>query len=421
VIPSHTAGEPAEEPAEESAAASRRQSAAEPTAAGESGPGFTIQEIEQLYEFPEGTSGRGQRIGIVALNRGRALDGKQLVGGYEKEGLERAFAGLGRRMPTISDVPVDSHKGRDRNAPGDGDPKHDVTAEVLLDLQVAGGLAPDAEYVVYFSESSEQGLTDAVWRAVTDRDNDLTVLLICYGSPEGAEDGALWTGMCLDELDRALAAAALRGITVVTSCGDNGGAGAPWSTRVHADFPAASPWVLSCGGTRVDRFTREQDQQQVRLESVWNDGRGASGGGISRLVPRPPWQSAADLPGSADWANYSGRGVPDVAALADPATGVYTYDAKGDRILSGGTSVSAPIWAALVARLAEAMGGAQGDGLGEGARLGLLAPALYELLGTDAFTDVMLGDNGPYRARRGWDPCTGLGTPRGTRLLSALR
>jgi kumamolisin len=129
----------------------------------------------------------------------------------------------------------------DDNRPGEGKGAYDVTAEVLLDLQVAGGLAPDAEYVVYFSESSEQGLTDAVWRAVTDEANDLTVLLICYGqSRRGPRTGLCGPG-CAWTSWTGLAAAALRGITVVTSCGDNGGAGAPWSTRVHADFPAAQP------------------------------------------------------------------------------------------------------------------------------------------------------------------------------------
>jgi kumamolisin len=96
-----------------------------------------------------------------------------------------------------------------------------------------------------------------------------------------------------------------------------------------------------------------------------------------------------------------------VSAVADPQTG-YRVRVDGTDMVIGGTSAVAPLWAALVARLAQATG----------RRFGLLQPALYAQAG--AFRDITSGTNGTYHAGPGWDPCTGLGSPNGTALLAAL-
>jgi kumamolisin len=124
------------------------------------------------------------------------------------------------------------------------------------------------------------------------------------------------------------------------------------------------------------------------------------------VFPLPEWQAKSGVP--APTAKAGGRGVPDVAAVADPQTG-YQVLVDGRRAVYGGTSAVAPLWAALVARLAQATG----------SRLGLVNPALYAAGG--GFRDVVTGDNGSFSARRGWDACTGLGVPDGTALLAALK
>ncbi len=214
--------------------------------------------------------------------------------------------------------------------------------------------------------------------------------------------------MATEQSDQALAVAALRGISVVCSCGDNGAAGLPLSTRVHADYPASSPWVLGCGGTTV-----RPDNAGTDREIVWNDGLGASGGGVSAITPRPAWQSAASVPEPVDaWErpDFLGRGVPDVAAVADLTTGVAVVDAAGNTVMGGGTSVSAPIWAGLLARCREQ----------SGERLGFVTPLLYQQ--PAGVRDVPKGDNGAYPAARGeWDPCTGLGVPDGKAFLEVVR
>jgi kumamolisin len=145
---------------------------------------------------------------------------------------------------------------------------------------------------------------------------------------------------------------------------------------------------------------------EVRAETVWNNGtgHGATGGGVSEAFDRPSWQAAAGVP---VLGSKPGRGVPDVAAVADPQTG-YRVRVDGADIVIGGTSAVAPLWAALVTRLAQA---AQ-------RRLGLLQPVLYDVPG--GFRDITTGSNGAFAAGPGWDACTGLGAPVGTGLLAGL-
>ncbi|MGH8861522.1 MAG: peptidase S53, partial [Jatrophihabitantaceae bacterium] len=106
--------------------------------------------------------------------------------------------------------------------------------------------------------------------------------------------------------------------------------------------------------------------------------------------------------------------VPDVAGNADPQTG-YQVLVDGRSVVIGGTSAVAPLWAGLVARLAQATGGLLhdfADKLYAGAAAGS-SPA--------GFVDVTAGDNGSFRAGPGWDACTGLGSPDGAALLARLQ
>jgi kumamolisin len=148
------------------------------------------------------------------------------------------------------------------------------------------------------------------------------------------------------------------------------------------------------------------------METVWNDGQGgASGGGISTHFAVPAYQQALSIPNSIATGN-PGRGVPDIAGDADPATG-YNVRIDGTDTVIGGTSAVAPLWAALVAIVNQLTG----------TRAGLLNPILYGNAG--ALTDITEGDNQVngegYGAGPGWDACTGLGTPIGTAVLNAVR
>ena len=112
-------------------------------------------------------------------------------------------------------------------------------------------------------------------------------------------------------------------------------------------------------------------------------------------------------------AGSTGRGVPDVAGNADPDTG-YQILVDGQQTVIGGTSAVAPLWAALISRLAQATGNSFGliqQQLYAGVAAGQAAPG---------FQDITVGNNGAFSAGPGWDACTGLGSPDGTALLSQL-
>jgi kumamolisin len=313
---------------------------------------FTPPQLADVYAMPSGTDGTGTTLAIIELG-----------GGYTEADLRAYFSGIGVPEPRVRAVGVDGGS----NAP-EGDPSG-ADGEVMLDIEVAGGLAPAAD--ISWGQSEDQ-----------------------------------WTAQARTAMDEAFADAGSLGVTVTAAAGDDGSADNETDRRAHVDFPAASPSVLGCGGTTlsVDPTT----------ETVWGGaGRGATGGGVSATFPLPAYQSSAGVPRQAD-TGRPGRGVPDVAAAADPATG-YQVRVDGQDIVLGGTSAVAPLWAALVCRLAQALG----DPLGQPhqvlygpARPGVAAPG---------FRDVTSGSNGAYDAGSGWDACTGLGTPDGTALLQALR
>jgi kumamolisin len=211
-------------------------------------------------------------------------------------------------------------------------------------------------------------------------------------------------------LDEAIADGVALGVTVTVAAGDNGSSDGVSGGQPHVDFPASSPHALGCGGTSLQA---DPSTGVVSSETVWNDGTtgGATGGGVSAEFPLPTWQATAGVPAAP--AGGTGRGVPDVAGNADPDTG-YQVLVDGQQTVIGGTSAVAPLWAGLVARIAQSLGD----------RLGLAQTALYA--GVEPATpvaglrDITSGNNGAYSAGPGWDACSGLGVPVGSALLTRL-
>jgi len=273
-------------------------------------------------------------------------------------------------------------------------------------------LVPGAHIFVYFTEFTTQGWTEALQQAITD-DNAISVISISYGNPEDDPNGA-WTTSGVNLVNQAFEAAASRGITICAASGDDGSQD-QGSVGAHADFPASSPWVLGVGGTSLK--ATQGSQPQIASEVVWNDlelpsPAGAGGGGVSSIFPLPAYQNSAGVPRSANPPHLIGRGVPDVAAVADPYTGVVVMHVNGKHLEPiGGTSASAPLWASLIVRMNQ----------GLGSRVGFLNPTLYASCAEGVLNDITVGNNGAYQAGTGWDACTGFGSPDGNKLLHALK
>ena len=340
---------------------------------------YTPVQLGELYKFPVGTNGAGQTIAVIELG-----------GGYETADLNTYFSGLGVGNPSVTAVGVDGAKNEPGQDPSGAD------GEVLLDIEVIGALSPAAKILVYFAPNTDGGFLDAVADAAHATPTP-TAMSISWGQSEDQ-----WTAQARTALDDALLDAAALGVTVTAAAGDNGSSDGSGGSSNHADFPASSPHALACGGTSL-----RAKGTAISSETVWNDGAGggATGGGVSDVFALPSWQAGVGVPAVA---KPGGRGVPDVAGNADPQTG-YQVLVDGTHAVYGGTSAVAPLWAALVARLAQSLG----------SPLGLLQPKLYPLHA--ALHDITSGNNGAYKAKKGWDACTGLGTPNGTAILAGLK
>jgi len=350
--------------------------------------------VAQLYSFPAGVDGTGECIGILEFG-----------GGYNTNDLNTYFQQLGVSAPAITAVSVGG--ATNQPEPGDGSPN----TEVMLDIEVAGAVAPGASIVVYFSHFTEQGWIDAITTAVHDDLHKPSVLSISWGF---AEDRNIWSSQAIQAVNEAFQAAVAMGVTVCCAAGDDGSRDQIDDGLAHCDFPAASAWVLACGGT-----TLQATGAGITSETVWNGGTngGATGGGISDNIDLPAWQSQANVPPSVNPGGRVGRGVPDVAGNADPATG-YQIIADGQPAVVGGTSAVAPLWAGLIARINQQLG----------TPTGFLNPLLYsQAANTNGFNDITTGTNditgeiGGYSAGPGWDACTGLGSPVGVAIASALK
>lgn len=354
-------------------------------------PWFTPLELGSLYNFPAG-DGTGQCIGILEFG-----------GGYDDTDLSSYFTALGLAKPSITAVGV----GGASNQPG---VDQGADGEVMLDIEVAGALAPKAKLAVYFTDFTEKGWVDVVTTAVHDTKHAPHVLSISWGYAEG---NYTWTQAAIAAVNEAFQEAALLGMSVCVASGDDGSADDVEDGHAHVDFPASSPYVLGIGGTSL-----RGAGGQISGETVWNNHqqRNAGGGGISDVFPLPDWQTGTRIPPSVNPGGRVGRGVPDLAANADPNTGYFVRSSGQDGV-AGGTSAAAPLWSALLARINQ----------GLGAKVGYFNPLLYSKIGpARVCRDVVTGNNDPnghiggYPAGSGWDACTGWGSPNGAALLTAL-
>jgi kumamolisin len=352
-------------------------------------------QVAKLYGFPK-NNGAGETIAILELG-----------GGYTDADLSAYFTRAKiRPAPSVEAVAVDQ---------GSNQPGGDADGEVLLDIEVAGSIAPGAKIVVYFADNSDRGFLDALTTAAHDTTNEPSVISISWGGPEAA-----WTTQARKAFDGALADAAARGVTVLAAAGDHGAADGGGDGHVYADFPASSPHIVACGGT-----TLVASRGKIASEVVWNDNDGwATGGGISSAFKVPAYQQDISMPANLNGSGKPGRGVPDIAGNADSASG-YIVRVDGRWTVVGGTSAVAPLYAGLIAQLNQALG----------RPVGALLPALYGIPAADranVFRDITTGNNsvpasqfGPatagYSAAAGWDACTGLGSVHGAALATLLQ
>lgn len=290
----------------------------------------------------------------------------------------------------------------------DGTPGPGTGGEENMDLQAAEATAPGSNLVVYSDPTFNMANTlNTV--ASQDRVSVFSMSIAFSGLPD------------LSSLTDALAA---EGITVIASSGDWGTiagcvpnpsqppAMSPPGVCEPADFPA----VTAVGGTDVSVSQSGQayytqgwggaylSALPSSVEAEVLSQFAASGGGFSQSQSVPSWQQGFVPAGAV------GKGVPDVALLADPnVAGIAMYGRSGSSLVGGGTSLGSPLLAGWAAELGAQMG----------TRLGSMAAGFYALAKAEpsAFTQAVRGDNGAYQidgqdnSAGTWNPITGLGSP----------
>ena len=349
---------------------------------------FTVPELMQLYDFPTEFNGKGQTIGLIELG-----------GGYQDFDLNSYFAQLKLPKPNVTWVGVDGAKNDPGHSEADG--------QVTLDIEVVGAVAPGAHIVVYFAPNTNKSFQGAVNKAIHDSVNHPSVISVAWGLPEDPVASLDF----IRGMNSVLKSAVDLGITIVAAAGDNGVTDGRKDGKPHVDFPASSPYALAIGGTRITA-----KGAAITSEVVWNSGVavGATGGGVSEVFALPEWQQNVNVPPRAG--GGTGRGLPDVAANADPASG-YRIVLRGNAAVLGGTAAATPFWAGLIVLINQ----------GVGHNVGYVNPVLYQEIGpSGALRAIVQGNNSinnvkGYAAGPGWNAATGWGSPDGRKLLAAFR
>jgi subtilase family serine protease len=365
----------------------------------------TTDQVAAAYGFPdvygEGDLGSGVTVALYELQ------------GYGSKDIA-AYQSCYGTDSSVTAVDVDGGSGRDSGV-----------GEADVDIEQVVGLAPGANVLVYEGPNTDTGAYDT-YNAIVSAD-DAHVVSTSWGLCE-TEEGS----EAADAEDVLFEEAAAQGQGIFAAAGDQGSEDCVSSGYsdgfLAVDDPSSQPFVTGVGGTSWVAAGTPPD------ETAWNDGPtccwGAGGGGISTFWTMPSYQSDSAVAGVLSPYSSSApcratapadcRESPDVSALAGPYP--YLQYVSGHWGAWGGTSLAAPLWAALTAL-------ADDSSACTGRNVGFANPALYQAAASEpsAFNDVTTGNNdltgdngGLYPAGTGYDMATGLGTPNAGPLVDAL-
>jgi hypothetical protein len=382
--------------------------------------GLTDDQIAHAYGadglYQQGDRGAGQTIAVYELEPFSSTD---------LQAFDTCYFGATAAAAMKARVSVHNVDGGAGTGAGSG--------ESILDLEDISGLAPAANIEVYEAPNGIAGPLDLYDQIV--QDDSASIVSTSWGECEALAQSTE-PGFTTIE-NELFEQAALQGQSIFAASGDSGSddcaedAATPATPKLSVDDPASQPFVTGVGGTTIT------DAQNPPAEQVWNDGNigGGGGGGVSSIWGAPSWQHAVLDTAAAGTAVSQGgltpceessadgsgcREVPDVSAQADEYTGAITVYAKelGGWTTIGGTSSAAPLWAAMIADV-DASSSCPASGVG------FVSPALYAVASVPAayaasFNDVKVSNNDVYAlsknhffsAHPGYDPASGLGSPR---------
>jgi subtilase family serine protease len=327
--------------------------------------GFSPAQIKTAYGFPAAYQGAGQVIAIVD-----AYDDPNIESDLNTFSTQFALPACTTANGCFTKIYASGTRPAGNIGWGE---------EMALDVEWAHAIAPQAKIILVEAADDGDSLFDAVTTAIKQKPS---VISLSWGGNEfNGETG----------FDSIFSASP---VPVVVSSGDDG---------AGVSYPAASPYVVSTGGTQL----KVDASGNYISETAWS----GSSGGISAYETEPTFQTGFPIPSDTSKA----RGVPDVAYNASPATGYSVFDSFGQNgwFVVGGTSASAPQWAALIAIMKSAKKG----------NFGNFDASIYSVgHNSSLIHDVTSGTNGSCgyycTAHSGYDYVTGLGTPQAANLIT---
>lgn len=337
---------------------------------------FKANEIASIYKFNSPDLSKKIVVGVISFGGG--LVGTVSSSGVLTDGdIQKHWGSLNipnENMPKVIIVPVSGAI----NSPN---PSNSATIENTIDIETIGACCPSSNLTIllYLTLNTKKSFFDVFNTAINNTvfiDGEAykpSILSVSWGAPE-----PYFTTTELTNMNTLFQSAAQKGINICTATGDNGSNNGVGGTGNYTDFPASSPYVVACGGTKLICPSKVYDSSTV--ETAWTYG----GGGISKVFPKPPYQFRI---------NASGRSIPDISLNADPNTGVQ-YLIGGALSIIGGTSIAAPAFAAYLACIDNNK---------------FITPLLYNMPSA-TFNDVINGTNGGYKAYAGYDFCSGFGS-----------
>jgi kumamolisin len=333
---------------------------------------FNSAQIAQIYQLNTINPTQRVTIGIIELG-----------GGFKISDLNTYWnaIGLTKIKPTVVAIPVNGGTNNPSNI--------NASYEVMLDIEVVGGVCPNSAIRVYFAPNTTQGFYNAIAQAISDKCNTIS---ISWGAAE-----SYWSTSTLNAYNNLFATAVAKGINVCCASGDNNANDG--TNSITTDFPASSPNVVACGGTKLVCSTLNYNGLGT-AETVWKtDFQTGTGAGVSSFFTVPNYQKN-NIP------SYPSiyRAIPDLVGNADPATGWLVYMNKRNYVI-GGTSAVAPMASAYIARIGVKK---------------FINPIIYANHGT-GFHDIINGNNNNYSAGNSWDICTSYGSINGSVLTPLLK
>jgi subtilase family serine protease len=364
---------------------------------------YTSYNVSSVLD--RGIDGSGQTIAIVARSDFNVSD----VTTFQQQ------FGVNVRTPTKVFPGSNPGIGSPNNAcAGYRNPRQfnqcvqDEEAEVLLDVQWASALAPGAALLVDIGDTD----IDPSFSDIVNHHPEAKIISVSFGVCERFDPTAASTWEAL------AAQAAAQGQTVLVAAGNDGADGCQDGFAASVNALSSPAEITAVGGTALDPGFDVSGAALGRTsELVWNDGQGASGGGVSTLIRKPAYQTGTGVPSDGF------RDQPDVSFMASPVTSGYVMVQQNQVMIVGGTSIATPSWAGVVALMNQATG-ADGSGAINDS-LYALGRKQYGEGGLPVFFDTTSGDNTFDRVRgfsagTGYDLATGWGTPDVATLVQAV-